>query len=339
MTPACLTAVVVHRRRPELCVETGRLLAAQGVDRLVVVDNGSPPADLATIRRGLPAAELVELAANNGFGPAANAGLRRWLAGGAEAGEWVLVCPHDARPAGDCVARLVTTTAGRPRAGLASAEYGGAGRLALPVVDPYFGGILVPSDRRPGWEDAGYPHGTLLLARRGCLEEIGLFDERYFAYCEEADLGERARRAGWEVGVVWGAVVANPGMSSAPGVAEYLMLRNSILLVRRHFGRYRAAVRFLMAVWVTARGAVRPGRRTPFWDLPARLLALRDALLGRSGPPPRSLGQQVFLPGPKAGVAGAARALSLAGAVGEEPEGVADVEVVGPQGHVPGVGA
>ena len=30
MTPACLTAVVVHRRRPELCVETGRLLAAQG---------------------------------------------------------------------------------------------------------------------------------------------------------------------------------------------------------------------------------------------------------------------------------------------------------------------
>src|SRR4051812_475939 len=80
--------------------------------------------------------------------------------------------------------------AGRVRAGLASAEYGDDGeRLALPVVDRYFGGILAPTERRPGWEDAGHPHGTLLLARRACLEEIGLFDERYFAYCEEADLG------------------------------------------------------------------------------------------------------------------------------------------------------
>ena len=233
---------------------------------------------------------------------------------------------------------LVAATAARPRAGLSSAEYGGGDRLALPVVDPYFGGILAATHRRPGWEAAGHPHGTLLLARRACLEQIGLFDERYFAYCEEADLGVRARRAGWEVGVVWGAVVANPGMSSEPGVAEYLMLRNSILLVRRHFGRYRAGIRFLMAVWVTARGALRPARRTPFWDLPARLLALRDALLGRSGPPPPRLGQQVLLPGPEAGVVGPARAGPLAGAVGEEAEGVADAEVVGPQGHVPGVG-
>ena len=32
----------------------------------------------------------------------------------------------------------------------------------------------------------------LLLARRACLAEVGLFDERYFAYCEEADLALRA---------------------------------------------------------------------------------------------------------------------------------------------------
>jgi len=63
------------------------------------------------------------------------------------------------------------------------------------VVDPVFGALLRPSVVDDGWEDAGYPHGTLLLARRECLLDIGLFDERYFAYCEEADLGERARRA------------------------------------------------------------------------------------------------------------------------------------------------
>jgi N-acetylglucosaminyl-diphospho-decaprenol L-rhamnosyltransferase len=284
-----LAAVVVHRRRPDPCVRTGRLLAEQGVDRLLVVDNGSPAKDVAVVRAGLPGAEVVELGRNAGYGPAANAGLERWLAGGPEAGEWVVVCPHDAMPEPGCLEALVVAAEGRPRAGLASAEYGDGDRLARPVVDRYFGGILGPTERRPGWEAAGHPHGTLLLARRACLEEVGLFDERYFAYCEEADLGERARRAGWEVGIVWGAVVRNPGMSSEVGVPEYLMLRNSLLLVRSHFGRYPAFIRFTMAAWSTVRGVLRPDRRPPFWHLPARRLAMRDFLQGRYGPPPEEL--------------------------------------------------
>ena len=297
---------------------------------MIVVDNGSPADDLAALPPGV---DLVALGANTGFGPAANVGLRRWLDTGD--GEWALVCPHDALPAPGCVERLVAAAADRPRAGLASAEYGDAGeRLALPVVDRYFGGILAPTERRPGWESAGHPHGTLLLARRACLDDVGLFDERYFAYCEEADLGVRARAAGWEVGIVWGAVVANPGMTSEVGVPEYLMLRNSLLLVKEHSGRYPAFIRLCMALWRTALGAAFESQRSPFWDLRARRYALRDFLLGRTGPPP----DEVLLPRPEAGVAGAARADAVAGAVGEEPERVPDGEVVGPQGHVAGVG-
>jgi GT2 family glycosyltransferase len=270
-------------------VRTGRLLREQGVDRLLVVDNGSSAEDVAAVRAGLPGAEVLELGRNTGFGPAANAGLARWLAAGPAAGEWVVVCPHDACPEPGCLEVLRAAAEARPRAGLASAEYGDGDRLARPVVDRYFGGILGPTERRPGWEDAGHPHGTMLLARRACLEEVGLFDERYFAYCEEADLGERARRAGWEVGIVWGAVVRNPGMSSEVGVPEYLMLRNSLLLVRSHFGRYPAFIRFTMAAWSTVRGVVRPARRPPFWHLRGRRLAMRDFLAGRYGPPPPEL--------------------------------------------------
>lgn len=286
-----MAAVIVHRDRAVACVATGQALLDQGVSRVVVVDNGSPPAALATLRAGLPGAEVVELGRNAGFGPGANAGLRRWLDDDVvTAGEWVLVCPHDAVPAPGCIDALVSAALDRPRAGLASAEYGDAGvRLARPVVDRYFGGILGPTDRRPGWEAADHPHGTLLLARRACLDDIGLFDESYFAYCEEADLGLRATAAGWEVGIVWGAVVDNPDMSSETGVPEYLMLRNSLHLVRRNFGRYPASVRFAMAVWTTAVGTVAPGRRTPFWHLGGRVLALRDFLAGRDGPPPAAL--------------------------------------------------
>ena len=48
-----------------------------------------------------------------------------------------------------------------------------------------------------------------MMLRRDCLDEVGLFDERYFSYCEEADLALRARRAGWKVGLVRGARVQN----------------------------------------------------------------------------------------------------------------------------------
>ena len=68
-----LTAVVVHRDRPESCVLTGKALLSEGVDRLIVVDNGSPDDSLATVRAGLPDAEVLELGANTGFGPGANA--------------------------------------------------------------------------------------------------------------------------------------------------------------------------------------------------------------------------------------------------------------------------
>jgi N-acetylglucosaminyl-diphospho-decaprenol L-rhamnosyltransferase len=284
-----LSAVVVHRRRPAACVRTVALLREQGVDIVVVVDNASPAEDRKVILDADPDVVLLENDENLGFGPAANLGFRWWLEQGV--GDWVLLCPHDAAPEPGCVELLVRAASRRPRAGLACAEYGDHAWSGKPIVDPYFGSILASTERAPGWESCGHPHGTLMLARRDCLDDIGLFDERYFAYCEEADLGERARRAGWDVGIVWGAVVRNPGMSSGVGVPEYLMLRNSLLLVRTHFGRYHAFVRFVMATWVTVRGAL-GGRRTPFWDLRARVFALRDFLRGRFGPPPRALSKE-----------------------------------------------
>jgi N-acetylglucosaminyl-diphospho-decaprenol L-rhamnosyltransferase len=282
-----LTAVVVHRARPDACVRTVTSLQAQGVERVIVVDNGSPFPPLVD-------AETVELGYNAGFGPAANTGLRRWLADGE--GEWVLVCPHDAELEPGCVDALVGAASARPGAGLACAEYGDHHWSGTPVVDPLFGALLEPSSVEAGWEDAGYPHGTLLLARRSCLLDIGLFDERYFAYCEEADLGERARRAGWEVGIVRGAIVRNPGQSSASEVPQYLMLRNTLQLVRRHFGNAKAATQFGIVLGITARGAL-GGTKAPFWNLRGRWFGLRDALLGRTGAPPPQL-TRVTTPAP-----------------------------------------
>ncbi|MGK2957554.1 MAG: glycosyltransferase family 2 protein, partial [Acidimicrobiales bacterium] len=178
---AVVTAVIVHRSQPQACVRTGQALVAQaeqaGVSlRLVVADNGSSPEALAVLRAGLPGADLLELGANTGFGPGANAGLRHFLATDpATAGDWVLVCPHDASPEALCLERLLTAVAAHPGAGLASAEYGDTSTNVKPMVHKYCGSYLVPSLRVPGWEDSGYPHGTLMVASRACLNDIGLF--------------------------------------------------------------------------------------------------------------------------------------------------------------------
>ena len=141
-----------------------------------------------------------------------------------------------------------------------------------------------------GWDPADYPHGTLMLARRACLEEVGLFDERYFAYCEEADLGERARRLGWQVGIVRSADVRNPFMAGGSAVVDYLMLRNTLLLVRENFGRYNASVRFGVALYHLGIGTLRADRRGAWnWSPAARVRAMADFAVGRFGPPPPAL--------------------------------------------------
>ena len=288
---ARVPVVLVHWNRPDRCAATVERFRAQGIDvAITVVDNGSRPAALSELRSAVgDAVEIVELGANRGFGPAANAGFRVWLdrrRAGVWAGEWIALAPHDALPAPGCLARMLEVLEARPGAGLACADYGDG---ATPIVDPYFGGILAPATVADGWEPAGHPHGTLLLARAACLDEIGLFDERYFAYCEEADLGLRAAAAGWEVGLVRGALVRNPDIGSATPAIDYLQLRNTLLLVREHSGRYHATIRFLLALLQLGSGMVSPARRGPYWSVPGRLRALADFTRGRYGPPPESL--------------------------------------------------
>ena len=287
-----LPVFIIHREQPERCVKTALTFLDQDIPvQLTVLDNGSSPEAWRHIERELPDIEIVSLGANRGFGPAANAGLQRWLDHGTS--EWAVIAAHDALPEPGCLRSLLDAVAHRERAGLTSAVYGERNigfwleRVHMkPFVDRYLGSILVDAQASEGWEDAGHPHGTLMMLNRHCLLDVGLFDERYFAYCEEADLGERARRAGWGVGVVWDAVVQNPHMSGATEVVEYLHLRNSLLLVRDHFGRYPAFMRLLMAVVDTAFRAALPKRRTPIFSVRARCNAILDFGRGRYGPPP-----------------------------------------------------
>ena len=171
----------------------------------------------------------------------------------------------------------------RPSAGLACADVGDG---QTPVVDNYFGGMTMPARVRGGLGAGRYPHGTLMLARRACLEQIGLFDERYFAYCEEADLGERAAEPVGRSGSCAAPVSPTPISVGGSAIVDYLMLRNTLLLVRKHFGRYRATSGSSSPSCISC-GDRAPSSRPWIFAPAARVRALVDYTRGRFGPPPQ----------------------------------------------------
>ena len=131
-------------------------------------------------------------------------------------------------------------------------------------------------------QEVDAPHGTLMLVRRECLAEIGGFDERYFAYGDEHELGLRAVRRGWKVAMVWGALVTNPGTGTASALRSYLFARNSLLIVHDYFGRRAAWQRVGLLLGNTLRLAFSKQESA---SVKPRLRGVRDFVFGRFGQP------------------------------------------------------
>lgn len=294
-----LRVVIVHWNQAGACLDTvARFREREVPVRVTVVDNASAPTAAAELRAALAAfppdeVELVEIDHNAGFGPGANVGLRRFLAD-PDDGEWCVLAPHDVDPFPGCLGAMLAAAGNEPMAGLMCADVGDG---MVPVIDPYFGGMAVLPERPvapdspelPRWETVDYPHGTLMMLRRSCLDEVGVFDERYFSYCEEADLALRARAAGWKVGLIRGARVQNIHIGSGMAIVDYLQTRNTLLLVQEMSGWYHAFVRAWFTIVQTVRGVRRPETRALIFDARARMLGLRDFVLRRFGPPPASM--------------------------------------------------
>lgn len=277
---------IVHWNRPESCARSMNAFLSQGIPtRIVIVDNGSEPTNLQRLYRLIgERATILELGRNAGFGGALNAVLKDWLRTGKE--PYACGAAHDALPHPGCIARLIEALIEHPRAGIVSAEYGYGHQAKFNALrGPY----LSRSLRGTGFEPQAFPHGTLMAFRRECLQEIGLFDERYFAYGEEIEIGLRAWHYGWETGVVWGAVVDNPESSVPSPVACYLQVRNACLLVRNQKGWIWGLIRCIASMAGTLLAFLIPRRRTYHFSVRARFLGIIHALMGRYGPPPVSI--------------------------------------------------
>jgi N-acetylglucosaminyl-diphospho-decaprenol L-rhamnosyltransferase len=279
-----ISLFVVHWNQPAACAATVRALLDQNVPlKVAVLDNASAPDAHDDLRARVGCeVEIIRLTENKGWGPALNIALRKWLE--TEQDPFCLISAHDAVPAPDCLRLLLGAIRSDLRIGIACPQYSDATVAHLSALRGVWQDIGTPLPRGTA-QFVDVPHGTLLLVRRECLAQIGLFDERYFAYGDEHELGARAVRNGWKVALVWGALVTNPETSTPSVWRSYLFARNSLLLVRTYYGRLAASLRAGIILANTARHCFsRPDKNFAF-SAGARLRAVRDYFIGRYGRP------------------------------------------------------
>jgi hypothetical protein len=238
-----ISVIVVNWNRKELlraCLDSLRRQDAAAFET-IVVDNGSTDgsADMAEKEFG---ARVIRNRENRGFCAANNQGIA------AARGDFVALLNNDAEAAAGWLAALERACSSAPDIGMAASKMlvwedpsriDKAGHLIFPDGQNRGRGSGAPDrgqyDRE---EEVLWPDGCAGMYRKAMLDEIGGFDEDFFAYGDDAELGLRARIAGWRCVYTPRAVVRHHrGSTLGKGSVRRLELieRNRILLAVKLF--------------------------------------------------------------------------------------------------------
>lgn len=203
---------------------------------LVVIDNDSGDGSAERIRAAVPRAKVVESGANLGFAGGCNLGVEH------ATGEWVAFLNNDARPGPRWIAAAVEAMQADPT----------IGAVASKVLD-WDGNLVDYVDGSLTWYGAGYKReaekpdspeydvpkdvlfgtGAAMFVPTALYREVGGFDERFFMFYEDVDLGWRLNLLGYRVRYVPGSVAFHKHhvtMKKFGNFREaYLLERNALL--------------------------------------------------------------------------------------------------------------
>lgn len=190
---------------------------------------------------------------NVGFGAAINAALRRSRA------PFVATLNDDAVAHPNWIGSLLAAIESSPDVGMCASQVrlvgedrlDSAGMLIARDGSTKQRGHLEAPARYSRPEEALFPSAAAALYRRAMLEEIGTFDEDFFLYCEDSDLGLRARWAGWRCLYVPEAVVEHrysQTAGAASALKAYYVERNRLFLIAKNFPARRLAAAPLFAL-------------------------------------------------------------------------------------------
>lgn len=177
---------------------------------VVVVDNGSTDDSVVQIQAAHPGVSLVQTNKNLGFSGGNNAGIRELLRLGVE---YVWLLNNDTQPKPEALRELV-------RVADANFRLGAVGSVLRYTLDPariqawgggwinLWTGYNSHAVARPkAGQRLHFLTAASMLLRTKALQDIGLMDDRYFLYWEDADLCFRLRKNGWGLGVAEKSIV------------------------------------------------------------------------------------------------------------------------------------
>jgi GT2 family glycosyltransferase len=305
---------VVNWNRRDLLKACLQSLTRQQMNQpfeVVVVDNGSDDGSPEMVlsewgNNPLVPVVLLRNRENRGFCAANNQGFA------ASDAEFVALLNNDAEAESGWLAALASAFEGRPDVGMAASKI-------LVHEDPRridkVGHLIYPDGQNRGRgtgeldegqydrvEEVLWPDGCAAMYRRSMLDQIGGFDEDFFAYGDDAELGLRARIAGWKCLYLPRAVVrhrrgATLGLRSSRRLE--LIERNRVLLAVKLFPwslLWLNAVYYVMrlgaGVWAAVMGQGEVGKFPGLGGKLQAALALLKGDLAALWMIPRMLGKR-----------------------------------------------
>lgn len=243
-SPPRVSVIIVNFNRVKLLAECLGSLERQSFRdfEMIVVDNGSEDGSAGWVAENFPQAQLIANGTNRGFCEANNQGFA------VARGEYFALLNNDAVADTEWLGRLVETAEAHPECGMVGSKIYVHGTKS--VIDKV--GHLIYWDgqnrgRGAGEIDMGqydgdleilWPDGCAAVYRRAMIEQCGGFDEDFFAYADDAELGLRGRQFGWSARLAPGSFVhhhrgATMGKYNLARI--HLIERNRVWLALLHF--------------------------------------------------------------------------------------------------------
>jgi hypothetical protein len=217
---------------------------------VVVVDNGSTDGSQQMLAEKYPQVKLIQNAGNVGLGKASNQGIE------ATNGRYVLLLNNDTLVNGPALDVLVEYLDAHPEAGAA------AGKLLNPdgsfqsgyapfstlleefLIVTHIGEMLWPGYPSHGdsneIKETGWMSSACLLVRRAALDQVGLLDESYFIYGDEADLQYRLHKAGWKVVFLPNSSIIHfGGRSMDRWKRRKMVYRGKMMFYKKNYGFFK----------------------------------------------------------------------------------------------------
>lgn len=229
--PAVSVIIVSYQSGPTLEACLKRLQAQTFRDfETILVDNASTDGAPQAAAKAYPRVDFVEAGANLGFAAGNNLAARR------AKGRWLVLLNPDAYAEPDWLAELMAGVERHPTVkSFASLQLSadqpglldGAGDNVTSAGIPFRGGYGRKQPTTLPEGEVFSACGAAMLIDRDLFLEVGGFDERYFCYCEDVDLGYRLRLLGHPTLLLPKAKVSHVGSASTGVRSDFSIFHGS----------------------------------------------------------------------------------------------------------------